>query len=297
MTGAPVDAASPGAPAESLLSAVDREALARAVRMLERPSFAMKLADAAGQPINRIIGILPKFAFRALTKPIEAAIFQCLEVAIQSLDELPEDGPAETPSRWLPRVMSGLSGGVAGFFGAGAMALELPVTTTFMLRSIAEIARHNGEDIARIETRMACLEVFALGDSREGRRGDVSYYATRAVIAKLAADVAALAIQRGAIDATSPVVMRMVTEIASRFGVAVSERVAATAVPVVGAVGGAAVNIMFMEHFQHIAEGHFLVRRMERLYGAATIRAAYATAAARLPHKTNLRGLNKLARA
>lgn len=261
------------------LATNDHEALIRAVRLLERPSFAMKVADLAGQPVNRILGMLPRFASRGLTKPLEAAIFNCLEIAIQSLDELPANATPEAPSRWLPRIMIGLSGGLSGFFGIAALPIELPLTTMLMLRAIAEIARHKGEDLKTVETGMACLEVFALADSGSGRRADIGYYATRAVTAKLAADVAAVAVQQGSIDAASPAVIRMVGEIASRFGLAVSERAAAGAVPVIGALGGATVNMLFMEHFQQIAEGHFQVRRLERQYGDAAVRALYLSTA------------------
>ena len=69
-----------------------------------------------------------------------------------------------------------------------------------MLRAIAEIARHEGEDLKDVKTAMACLEVFAFADSRTARRGDVSYYATRAVTAKLTAEVVAVAVQQGSVD-------------------------------------------------------------------------------------------------
>ena len=51
--------------------------------------------------------------------------------------------------------------------------------------------------------------------------------------------------------------------------------VAAQAVPLIGAVGGAAVNLAFTEHFQSLAKGHFTVRRLERAYGAALVREEY----------------------
>jgi EcsC protein family len=72
-----------------------------------------------------------------------------------------------------------------------------------------------------------------------------------------------------------------VTQVAARFGVVVSQKLAAQALPIVGAVGGAAVNYAFMEHFQQIARGHFTVRRLERLYGKEAIRAEYDVIAAR----------------
>jgi hypothetical protein len=153
-----------------------------------------------------------------------------------------------------------------------------------MLRSIAEIARHEGEDLSTLESRLACLEVFAYGAKRNDDTIDVGYYAARTLISKYTGDVAALFLERGAIDASAPVVSNLVTEIVSRFGIVVSDKVAAGAVPIIGALSGATVNVIFMDHFQKIAKGHFTLRRLERTYGSAHIRQHYATlAAARLP--------------
>jgi hypothetical protein len=44
---------------------------------------------------------------------------------------------------------------------------------------------------------------------------------------------------------------------------------------IIGAVGGAAVNYAFIEHFQDMARGHFVVRRLERTYGTKFIQAEY----------------------
>ena len=67
----------------------------------------------------------------------------------------------------------------------------------------------------------------------------------------------------------------MISQIASRFGVVVSEKVAAQAVPVIGALGGASINLMFMNHFQDVARGHFIVRRLERDHGVDEVRQEY----------------------
>jgi hypothetical protein len=257
------------------ISPADRAALKHAVELLERSSFAMKVADLAGQPVQKIIGFLPGRVRRYVMKPVESAIYKCLEIAVNSLDDVPEGAVAEPPSRWMPRLMTGLTGGISGFFGGLALPLELPVTTTLMLRSIAEIARHAGEDLKSMETGMACLEVFALGDTHGTHRSDVTYYTTRAALAKLASDAVAAVSQRGTVDATSPAVMHMVAEVAQRFGWAVSERAAASAMPMIGALGGATANVLFVQHYQRLAEGHFLVRRLERHYGEAEVQTLY----------------------
>ena len=80
---------------------------------------------------------------------------------------------------------------------------------------------------------------------------------------------------RGVIDESASAVVRLLSQIGSRFGVVVSQKVAAQAVPVLGALGGAAVNAAFMDHFQAVARGHFTVRRLERVYGRGTVCLAY----------------------
>jgi hypothetical protein len=63
--------------------------------------------------------------------------------------------------------------------------------------------------------------------------------------------------------------------IGRRFGVVGTQKLAAQAVPVIGALGGAAVNYAFIDHFQEVARAHFVVRRLERRYGKDAVRAAY----------------------
>lgn len=248
-----------------------QEALRRAVDNLENQDFAAQLADYAGRPVERVMRLLPKSASNRINRIVERAILNCLNVAISSI-ETQSKGP---PAQRAASVLAGISGGVSGFFGLAALPIELPVTTTLMLRSIADIARHHGEDLATLEARLACVEVFALGAPRSGRRADFGYYASRALLGRLAADAGALLLERSAANLSAPVVGSLVSEIATRFSVVVSERSAASALPVLGAVGGATVNFLFMSHFQRVARGHFAIRRLEREYGASVVRRLY----------------------
>jgi hypothetical protein len=56
----------------------------------------------------------------------------------------------------------------------------------------------------------------------------------------------------------------------------VSQKALAQAAPLVGAASGAALNLVFITHFQKAARGHFIVRRLERAYGLPLVRARYA---------------------
>jgi len=148
------------------------------------------------------------------------------------------------------------------------LAVELPVSTAIMLRSIANIARSEGEDLDNIDTKLSCLSVLALGaPSSKDDNTDIGYFAVRAALAK--------ALPRAAERAVPAALARFITLIAERFGITVSEKVVAEAVPVVGAVGGGAINLVFINHFQEVAHGHFTVRRLERTYGPEVVRAEY----------------------
>jgi hypothetical protein len=253
------------------ITPADAAALKSAVKQLEGRNFAAKLADYAGVPVNRVLGFLPRPVKGQIRSVVRDAIMKGLEVAVDTLDEKPPRSPAIGFSSFL----AGVTGGVGGLFGFGALAIELPMTTTLMLRAIAEIAQHQGEDLSTIEARLACLEVFAYGAKPNAEGADVGYYAARALISKYTHDVAALVLERRAIDASAPVVASFIGEIVSRFGLVVSDKVAAGALPVLGALGGATVNMIFMDHFQRIAQGHFALRRLERTYGSANIRKRY----------------------
>ena len=172
---------------------------------------------------------------------------------------------------------------MGGTFGLAALPVELPFSTVIMLRSIADIARSEGEDLSDPEAALSCVEVFALG----GRAGsaDVSEsgcFAVQGVLAKTVTDGAGSSPSAASSRKGRPSFLKFVTQIAARFGLVVPQKVAAQALPVVGALGGAAVNYAFTEHFQDIARGHFTVRRLERLYGKDRVRMEYDLIASEL---------------
>jgi len=245
----------------------DREALTAAVQRLESPGLVARLAALAGKPVGLIQSALPATASTAVAKLAKRALERALDVALFSLQNRSIIG-----GRKLHSGLACASGAIGGAFGLAALAVELPVSTTIMLRAIAAIAQEEGEDLADPRTGLACLEVFALGGPRDEDSAEADYFVVRAMLARGLAD---FAIDKGAIGESAPVLVRFLTQIASRFGVVVSEKIAAQAVAVVGAVGGAAVNLAFIEHFQDVARGHFTVRRLERVYGVDAVRSEY----------------------
>jgi hypothetical protein len=250
--------------------------LADAVAALENPNVAARIAEIAGAPVNRVLTLLPKQADRGLTKVVELAMLRCLKTAIETLDSVPAPNGLPRPAAAaLSSAVVGLTGGLSGMVGLAALPVELPVTTTLMLRSIADIARANGEDLGQLEPRLACLQVFALGARGERVAGGVGYYAARALLMRATGQATAFLLERGTLELSGPALSKLLAELVSRFSIVLTDRIAAGAVPVIGAVGGATINVIFMNHFQQVARGHFTVRRLERRYGAERVRHHY----------------------
>jgi len=250
----------------------DLDELRRARKLLENPGLAARLSNMAGTPIETALLRLPE----PMRDSVQAATRRALEGSLGSALKTLGHAPAGQPSRdRLHKACAVAAGGVGGFFGGVGLLVELPLTTTIMLRSIADIARGNGEDLSRPEARLACLEVFALGGTgAEDDGAETGYFAVRAALSRTVSD-ATRYLTSGAGDAAAPVLVRLLTAIAKRFGLSVSQKLAAQLVPVVGALGGAAINSVFMAHFQGMARGHFIVRRLERVYGKKTVRCAW----------------------
>ena len=256
----------------SPLSAADLDELRTARRLLENPGLAARMTNLLGAPIERGLRALPRDWNARIDAIARAALTRAADAALSTM----KDRPGAAPSRVWHKLGAAASGGVGGFFGLGALAVELPVSTTLMLRAIADIARGEGESIASAGTRVACLEVFALGGRTGSDDGAESgYFAVRAALAKSVTDATQFLAAHHVAAEGAPVMVQLITRIAKRFGADVTSKAAAQAVPAIGAVGGAAINLAFIDHFQDMARGHFIIRRLERTYGAEAVRRAY----------------------
>jgi hypothetical protein len=253
------------------LSGEDRAVLRDAVERLEHTNLAHRLAAALGQQISRVAKLMPVQISGAVDKAAEAAIRAALRVAMGSL----KTGRRQQ-RRGMHKAVATASGAAGGAFGLVSLPLELPFSTIVMLRSIAAIAQAEGEDLSAPETGFACLQVFALGTASEARPfTESSYFAVRTLLAKSVSEAARFVVERGISEESAPVILKLVSQIATRFGVVVSQKLAAQAVPLIGAAGGAAINYAFIDHFQSVARGHFAVRRLERIYDADVVRNEY----------------------
>ncbi len=247
--------------------------LRRAKNFLERPQLTAHITDLIGWPIERALALLPKDLHARVSAATQAALLKALDVAVWSLAEK----RARRPRNVLHKMLVMGAGAAGGAFGLAAMPVELPISTCLILRSIAEIAQSEGHTLSSVETRLACLSVLALGGKTDADdASETGYWAVRSALAKAVSDAAAYVANKGVTSHSAPAIVRLLTQIASRFQVRVTQQVAAGAVPVLGAFAGGTINVLFMNHFQDMARGHFIVRRLEAKHGVEAVKTKYA---------------------
>jgi uncharacterized protein (DUF697 family) len=239
--------------------------LKKAKFFLEKDSIVIKLANFCGY-LGEKIG---KFLSPSRREKASAYNVMLIEKSWEmTMSTMTPDFPPETEGRHIFYVtVSGAVGGV----GILTLFVELPVTTVLMLRAVADIAKAEGEDYHQFDTKIAALEVFALGSDE-----NTGYYAIRDSLAAKHLDESAKDIaKKGAAGIGGPFAVQLAAKIAAKYQTVISAQVTAKAVPVLGAIAGAVINIVFLDLFQDKARGHFIVRRLEKKYGTEEIRQLY----------------------
>lgn len=271
----------------------DHRSLQQAKNLLENPGLMAQLTNLVGTPLEAGLKKLPKGFSKRLNSALESALMKSARGALKTISDTHQ-------ASWNKSHMASvaITGGVGGFFGPLTMAIEVPLTTTIILRSIADIARSEGEPLKSGDFIPECIKVFALGGpSKNDDSTESGYYAVRAALAyeahisaqylakeieNAAAEAAAKAAAKTAVNAakattekTAPRLVLLIQKVAEKLGLTYSEKFAAQLIPILGALGGASINAVFMNHFQDMARGHFIVRRLERKYGADLIKRVY----------------------
>ncbi|MEZ4688902.1 MAG: EcsC family protein [Ignavibacteria bacterium] len=158
----------------------DLEKLRQAKKLLENPAFLMEISNVIGKPVEMIYTFLPEKFQEGVGDLAKKVLLKSLDILVSKMDNRSN----MKPNNLFHKILVTGTGTAGGFFGLASLTIELPVTTTIMLRSIADIARSKGFDINDTETKLACLEVFALGgNSKRDDFSDSAYYITRGALA------------------------------------------------------------------------------------------------------------------
>ncbi len=269
----------------SLDTTMDNKDLEQAVQILEFPTFAAKATKFIGKPMELALDALPNSVKNKLGEYTEV----CMRTAFRAvLLTVNKERRFQKAHKLVHKGLVTATGATGGFFGGLSMAFELPVSTGIMMRSIAEIAREKGEDLTTFESRLECIAVLGLDTSSPGASQDTNsskYFYIRSSMAKEITKAAQYLAANAISDESSPFIVQFLSKVAERFGIQLTDKMAAELVPVVGAVAGGGINLMFIDHFQRIATGHFTVRQLETKYGSARVQTEYQAVLNRLKDK------------
>jgi len=226
--------------------------------------------DWVGAKAETLLDWLPKIFRRGFEKVGTWALRRAMVLALTTINL----GRKRKPSVLTHVTLTTITGAIGGSLGWLTMVFELPFTTVLMLRGIADIARSEGEDLTKAESRMACLAVLGMTRAKRGEAGGQwRFFATRSALQKLLKEAGQVAARRGVAARTAPAVVRLISNIAARFGVVVSEKAVAQSIPLLGMLGGAAINALITRHYLNLAKGYFSLRRLEREHGEAFVQA------------------------
>ncbi|MFN4157360.1 MAG: EcsC family protein [Gemmobacter sp.] len=205
-----------------------------------------------GQIEDQLAKLPPQFRTR-----VEAATMAALEhsLTISRLGRLaPRLGPSAAPAL---AAVTGAAGGVGGL--ATSLA-ELPVTLTVILHTIAREAEAQGFDTASPAIRAECLRVLCQGSPLAQDDG----VNTALVGARL--------------TLTGPAVHKLLATVAPGLAAILTRKLAAQAVPVLGALTGAALNAAFLRYYRDLAHVRFGLLRLAETHGPDRIIADFARA-------------------
>ncbi len=219
-------------------SAVEAELEALAHRYRSARRHGVQLVSALGNQAEAAFARLPSHARAAVEKAIRQALLLSLRGALHSRRMWPVQ-----PEGWSRMVTAGLgaAGGATGLPGA---LVELPLTTTVLLRSIQDVAVEHGFDPHSELVRFDVLEVFSsAGPLKHDDGVDTAFVSQR------------IGLAAGGLDA-------VISLVAPRLAVAFGPKVAAQLVPIIGAVAGSSVNFIYAGYYRDMAHVHFGLRKL-----------------------------------
>ncbi|OYV53933.1 MAG: hypothetical protein B7Z78_00865 [Rhodospirillales bacterium 20-60-12] len=234
------------------LSPADRAVLGEAaVKLLDARNVIVRIAESLGDLTSKMGGGAAQFLDDKFGIDVAGKIQEVTQTLLShfmtgALTGMDAEGAGDRWG-WLHKSIVMLSGATSGFVGLPGLLWDLPITTGNILRSVADISRaYPGENIDSEDTRRACIEIFAMGSPlADDDEADIGYWAARASLSHASVEF-------------------FIKTAAARFGVVISEKILAQAIPVAGAAAGAALNYAFMDYYQEMARIHFMIRGVER---------------------------------
>ena len=222
--------------------------LARRYKRANGP--VIRLVNRLGGTLEGQLAALPD----GVRSQIERLTAQALETSYGIASRAPDLGQRG------PMVAAIATGAAGGAGGLATSLAELPVTVTLFLNTIRSVAREAGLDPDEDWVRQECLQVFAAGSPLAQDDGvNTSFVASRLALSGSA-------------------VQNLITTIAPKLAAVLGQKLAAQAVPVLGAVSGAALNAAFLSYYREIARVRFALVKLGQVHGTDAVEAEFLVA-------------------
>lgn len=214
-------------------------------------NIVIALANMAGKQADNVVTRLPGNVQRQISAAAELALGEAYKIAIRTQGKSDGGSMSGKALAWAkgPKwhaVATSLTGLLGGAVGLPGILIELPVTTTIILRSIQEVASENGEDLTDPAVQAQCVAVFGLGGPlKDDDDDDAVFFASRTML-------------------TGKIATKMLRAVLPSFSIVVTEKVMTQATPVIGGIVGASINPFFANYFRAMAQVHFRLRKLER---------------------------------
>ena len=209
-----------------------------AKRYKQAGGVGISVLNLIGGGADSLIDKLPSSVRRNLETATVKALNHAMRAAHSSRSYVPDQ------KSWLNQAASAAMGAAGGAGGLPTALAELPVTTTLLLRVIQGVAVEHGFDPDAENVQFDCVQVFSAAGPLSGDDGaDLGFLSAR------------MALSGRAMQA-------VIAKVAPRLAVVLGQKLAAQAVPVLGAVAGAATNYAYTSYYQDMAHVHFGLRRL-----------------------------------
>lgn len=224
---------------------LDREIAMIAKRYRKAGGVGIQVLNLVGGQAENLVERLPDPVKDRLEDATSKALKVALKAATRSRDVVPDQ------SNWLNTVAATAMGAAGGLGGLPTALAELPVTTTVLLRAIQGIAVEYGFDSSDPEIQAECIQVFAAAGPLSSDDGaDMGFLSAR-------------------ITLTGTTVQSIIARVVPKLSAALGQKLAAQAVPIIGAMAGAATNYAYTSYYQEMAHVHFGLMRAGAKYGIA----------------------------
>ncbi len=245
-TDPPMKLVNPDPPPVPLSDTARAEIAAIVARQAKAQSVLMQIVTFAGGQVEDVMKVLPKGTRAQVETGVRNALQRSYDLASRSRSDLVSGDRAH-------RVLATISGALGGLGGLPTALAELPLATTVIFRAVQGVAESHGEDPHSPETRIECLRVFGSGGPGEADDGvDTSFIGAR-------------------LSLSGPAVHRLIATIAPRFATMLGQKLAAKAIPVIGAAAGAGTNYAFTDYYVEMAHVHFGLRALARDHGEEAV--------------------------